>query len=268
MNWSNHKKKTLAGLALGLVVLTGTFNAIVINSESNLSTYDAKLVKRLDEVYGIVTPGRATASVSWQKLQKTELPQIKKIPAPELQNTVSHNQVAHTNPGEVKAALQEELTLNLIEVANPKKWEKGLSAAQFSGSIATKNGVIESLSAQLPNGEGLSVSFSELIGNVFEYELNGELYSGMMYQVDETSYMVTLSNGPLEGTRMRFVGSAPQDEEQTQANIELAENHNIEVGNFGEVQAAPQVEVAQENLEASPEMQIQTQAFNFDQQTM
>jgi len=38
---------------------------------------------------------------------------------------------------------------------------------------------------------------------VFEYDINGEIYSGMMYQVDQKSYMVALTNSPLEGTRLR-----------------------------------------------------------------
>jgi hypothetical protein len=63
--------------------------------------------------------------------------------------------------------------------------------------------VIENLIVSLPQGEGITVSFSELAGNVFEYDINGEIYSGMMYQVDQKSYMVALTNSPLEGTRLR-----------------------------------------------------------------
>ncbi len=279
MNWSQHKKKTLASLALGFVVMTGTYNAIVINSESELSNYDAKLVKRLDEVYGIVKPGRGAASISWQKLEKVQAPSIQRIPPPQFQKrSFSNNQVAENSTVTKSvpvAAVQDELSLHLVEVANTKKWEKGLTSTQFSGNLSTNNGVIETLSVALPNGEGVSVSFSEMTGNVFEYDLNGEVYSGMMYQVDQTSYMVTLTNGPLEGTRMRFASEAPaQTEEPAAAAPELAENQtenqNIEVGNFGEEQAAPQAEVALENPEAQEaaekDLEMQAQGFNFSQQ--
>jgi hypothetical protein len=72
------------------------------------------------------------------------------------------------------------------------------------------------LNVSLPNGEGLSVSFSEMTGNVFEYDFEGELYSGMMYQADQSSYIVTLTNGPLEGTRLKFNGELSL-EDQIQA---------------------------------------------------
>src|SRR5690606_5377797 len=78
-----------------------------------------------------------------------------------------------------EAAVKEDLNLSLTGVINPKKWQQGLNNTQFSGSLTTNQGVIETLEASLPNGEGVSVSFSEMTGNVFEYDLNGELYSGM-----------------------------------------------------------------------------------------
>jgi hypothetical protein len=68
----------------------------------------------------------------------------------------------------------------------------------------------------------IEISFSEMTGNTFEYDLNGQIYSGLMYQVDQNSYMITLTNGPLEGTRLRFAGEstdAQSQQEQTQAYL-------------------------------------------------
>ena len=60
-------------MAMLFFVVTGTYNAIVINSESHLSGADMRFVKRLDELNGIVEPGRLVATgIHWQKLEPTQ----------------------------------------------------------------------------------------------------------------------------------------------------------------------------------------------------
>lgn len=273
-----YKNKTFAFLAVLMFIGTGTYNAVVINSESLLAESDTKFVKRLDEIYGVTVSGReVAASMNWQKLTPKEVAEHKVKVAPQVVQTVSTTDAAPVSNADVipAAAVQEELSLNLVEVINPKKWQQGLTNTQFNGNLATNNGVIESLNVSLPNGEGVSVSFSEMVGNVFEYDLDGELYSGMMYQVDQTAYMVTLTNGPLEGTRMRFAVDTPVVEQQ-QTQEMLAENNNVDVGNFGQEQEQVQPdnqqvyaqdEVTQEALLADQQMQMQAQeAANYDQQ--
>lgn len=250
------QKKIIGSLAAAFFIVTGTYNAVVINSESHIST-DVKFVKRLDEVFGVVKAGReVAASSSWQKLSRQEVVELKKY-AP-----VSTKLVATASSETVEeapvAAVQEELALKLVEVVNPKKYAQGLGTDKFSGNLETNSGVIESLSVSLPGGEGIAVSFSEMSGNVFEYDLEGQVYSGMMYQVDQGSYMVTLTNGPLEGTRLRFSTEVTTESaEQTQQY--LAENHNVEVGTFGEEAAQPEMLVETVNQD----LQFQAQGFNF-----
>lgn len=246
MKWSSHPKQILAGLTMCFLVVTGTYNAVVINSESSIDGSNIKFAKRLDEVYGVVVSKReVAASISWQKLSVKQAAIIKEKYKPEYQKEVQQSGAIDSTPVEVatQAAVQEELSLSLTEVINPKKWQQGLTNSQFNGNLTTNNGVIESLSVSLPNGEGLSVSFSEMTGNVFEYDFGGELYSGMMYQVDQSSYMVTLTNGPLEGTKLKFTGepSFEQTQEQEDAQRQLAENAEAEAG--GNIE--PQAEVAQ-----------------------
>ncbi|WPU65345.1 hypothetical protein [Peredibacter starrii] len=285
MTWKLHKNKTAAFMAFGLFMVIGTYNAVVINSESHLAGTDIKFVKRLDEIYGVTVSGReVAASMNWQKLSPQQVAVHKnKVRPRQLTQTVStSNSAPEVSAGDIvpAAAVQEELSLNLVEVINPKKWQKGLTNTQFNGSLATNNGVIESLSVSLPNGEGVSVSFSEMVGNVFEYDLDGELYSGMMYQIDQGAYMVTLTNGPLEGTRLRFLADAPAVEQQQNQEI-LAENNGIEVGNFGQDpsldqpieqnqnQEFVQAEEVQDNNLQDQQMQQQPfneeQAMNYDQ---
>ena len=283
MNLGKNKNKFIALTLATLFVATGTYNAVVINSESLLSGTEVKFVKRLDEVYGVTVPGReVAASVTWQKLgpskiakrQKEEIIQAVKVvdAAPEAS--------ASDEPIPAAAAVQEDLTLSLVEVINPKKWQNGLPNTQFAGSLTANNGVIEELNVSLPNGEGVSVSFSEMTGNVFEYDINGELYSGMMYQVDQYAYMVTLTNGPLEGTRLRFSTQSTEVIQQETQQY-LADNNNVEVGSFGnnaeqfgntdaayaEAQGLNPEQMVQNDQQMQQEA-VQAQSFNFDQQAL
>lgn len=245
MSRGKNHKRALAVLAIGVFVFTGTYNSIVINAESHLAQSDVRFVKRLDELAGVTVAGREFASsVSWQKLTPTQVAQIKHRKQPRyIEQSVKTANAAPAQQEVIPAAaVQEELSLNLVEVVNPKLFAKGVQAGQFSGNLSTNNGVIESLSVSLPNTEAVSVSFSEMTGNVFEYDYGGELYSGMMYQVDQGSYMVTLTNGPLEGTRLRFQTDAPVD--QSAGQEALAQN-NIEAGNFGQDQQQDQPEKIQ-----------------------
>jgi len=222
----------------------------MINSESHLG--DAKNFKRLDEMFGVVTEGRSPAvSTQWSKVSK---PAATVASVKSVSNKAA--EVSASNEVASEAAIQDSLALKLVEVINPKKWQKGVNSADFSGTIATNNGIIESLNANLPDGMNIEISFSEMTGNTFEYDLNGEVYTGIMYQVDQSAYMITMSNGPLEGTRMRFAGEVAG--EQTQAY--LAETHNVEVGSFGEEKEASEVVV-------SEEVSVQTAeaaSFNFN----
>ncbi len=255
MNWL-YKKRMLSFLAMLFFVVTGTYNAIVISSESHLNGADMRFVKRLDELNGIIEPGRLVATgVNWQKLGPTQTVSQNAFQAPVVQ-TVSTVASSSGDAGPVQeapgAAVTEELNLNLIEVINPKKWQNGLPADQYSGSLATSNGAIDSLNVSLPNGEGMTVSFSEMNGNVFEYDIDGQVYSGMLYQVDQTSYMVTLTNGPLEGTRLRFVGEPTQEQVAATEQIQTGNVGSDEYGNPGE-----QVETVQAQAEEAPPVEAQ-----------
>ncbi len=272
MNFDRNQVRNIYA-ALGLfVVLIGTYNSVVINSESGLNGKDMAFVKRLDEVYGVTVPGReVAAAVHWQKLPGPAPETV--VPVKPIVQTISTVAAAPSPetvsaPETPAAAVQEELSLSLVEVINPAKWQNGLQSTQFTGSLSANNGIIEELAVDLPNGLGLSVSFSEMTGNVFEYDLDGEVYSGMMYQVDQTAYMVTLTNGPLEGTRLRFSSQAPVEQQQ-EIQETLAENNNVDVGTFGDqpvqneqVAVAPEVENG-----AVPQVKQddpQAQGFNFE----
>lgn len=259
MKSEQNKMKKLGLAVFSLFVLVGSYNAFVINSDSDLSQGN-RFLKRLDETFGVTVQGRSMAgSVSWQKIDPKRL--LKRSEQLAKLDEVKREIVAEKADAS-ESAVSEELSLGLVEVINPKKYMQGLATEQFNGSLSSANGVIESLSVSLPNGEGLSVSFSELTGNVFEYEMNGELFSGMMYQVDKNSYMVTLTNGPLEGTRLRFSSEQPSAQ-QEQIQETLAQS-NVEIGLFGsEPVEASSVEQVQ--AEDAPMVNFQSAGFDMNQ---
>ena len=104
------------------------------------------------------------------------------------------------------AVITQDLELDLVEVFNSKLFKAGLSKDDFSGKVYASNGVIESLEVSLPDNQSIEVGYAEMAGNVFNYEIDGQSYSGMMYEVKKGQYMVTLANGPYQGTRMKFQG--------------------------------------------------------------
>ena len=257
INMKKNQNKYIAIFALSLMAVIGTYNALMINSESFLSGSDTKKFKRLDEVYGIVKTGRSLAVDS----QWIKIPTISKETKAAPKTIIASTNSSTTNTV-TEAAINESLNLKLIEVMNPKKWQNGIKESEFNGSIATNNGVIESLNASLPEEMKIEISFSEMTGNTFEYDLNGQIYSGLMYQVDQNSYMITLTNGPLEGTRLRFAGeSTDAQSQQEQAQAYLAENHQVELGTFGEEM---QDQPASLDTEASVQL-VESPTFNFNQ---
>lgn len=295
-NNSSHKKIT--GLFLGfLFVSVGTYNSIVVNSDSFMDSEGSRFVKRLDEMNGVVVIGRKLAHQgNWVKVTDNALPvhintQVTSI-------VHSNNSASTEAQPEFKPAISEDMNLNVVEIFNAKKFPQPLKSGEFSGSLSTKEGILENLDVKLPNGESIQISGAEMSGNVFEYDQDGSVYSGMIYEITKNSFMVTLTNGPFEGTRMKFDNASAVEEsfgqegsEQVGTNVEVAEYEPVvnddgtqmEVGQFGTiVQPAPAPVLAQdapvENSDVqyvdSNEVEAQTQqvpenesyGFNFEQQ--
>lgn len=230
-----NKKRLMAGLMFGFMMVTGTYNAVVINSESTISSADFKFVKRLDEVYGVVKPGREFASAArWQKISSPKVIEVTNsrvgaFSAPVAVKLEAPAAVAET-PAEVvaEAAIQEELSLNLTDVANPKLWKTGVKQGEFSGSLATRDGIIEELVVSLPNGKTVSVNFSGMTGNVFNYDTDGEPQTGMFYQVDQNMYKVNLTSGSLAETVLTFTTEKTVEQLAAQEQHEIQQQQNRE----------------------------------------
>lgn len=245
MNQKKYGNKLVAFTLATLFVVTGTYNALVISSDSEMT--ENSFVKRLDEMNGVVVKGRTLAS-KWEKLTPVQNKEVSK--ASSVKVVESSSKISASEEVIPAAAVEEDLTLSLVEVMNSEKWKQGISQDQFSGMLITSKGIIEELNVSLPQGEGLSVAFSGLSGNVFEYEMGGEIFTGMMYQVDQHSYMVTLTNGPLEGTKLRF--SSKNQELQLEENQQFLADKNVDIGSFGseqhyELQSSTAFEASENN---------------------
>ena len=240
-----HLKKIMAAGIGGFVVL-GMINAFIIGHHSEIDG-NITYIKGLDEMYGMSQPGRVLATNSgWKKIED--------------ETTGTSVNTGEDSLTDAPSAIGEDLQLGLVEVINTKIWSKGLPNTEFSGELQTTNGRIDSLTVNLPGKEEISITFAEMNGNVFQYDYSGEVYSGILYQVDPKSYMVTLTNGPLEGTRMRFVEDFSP--EQVEIKETLKEEHNVEVGFFGE--NPKQTQPAQKKP-SDPSL-VEVQLFNMDAQ--
>lgn len=242
METSSFKRSILSFMGFGFIVL-GVYNSVVINSDSFMDIQNVKFVKRLDEINGITTKGRQLAHAGeWIKLKSTTKQKVK---LPNIQDSVKLSasssrkdiiQASNQESTEPQAAIQEDLSLELVEVFNAKKYQQAPKAGEFTGTLATTDGVIDSISVSLPNNESISISFAQLIGNVFEYDYEGQLLSGMLYQMDKTSYMVTLTNGQFEGTRLKFQSKGESAEnygndgaDSYGNNAQIAENNDVQL---------------------------------------
>lgn len=261
----SNTRTTLAILSTAFVVI-GTYNSVVINSDEFMDHRQVRYVKRLDEVYGIVKPGREMANYGrWTKLASAPKKFISAIAVPTTKSISPSIANAETVVDEVvanNAAIKEELNLELKEVFNARKYPNPpkVDGVEVKGSLTAFDGEIRSISVTLPGGESFSVSDEAMTGNVFQYQgSEGEELSGMIYQMDKTSYMVTLTNGPMEGTRLKF--NTVQEEDFGNNSAAIAENNYATEPESTQAEEAPAFEpVVSDNGESTPVGQFGTES--------
>lgn len=220
--------KSLSIICSMMLFTLGTYNAVFMSSLDFMSDSEIKFAKRLDEMNGRIVAAQAPykewAGLIQPKVEvKKPLKIVKKVmkvsskKKNEIKKEVNVEKYAETTP-KAEPAINTSLDLQLVELFNVKKYQKPLSPSDFKGELFTANGVIENLNVQLPNNEAIDISYAELSGNVFSYEYDSQKYSGMMYEVGKGTFMVTLTNGPFAGTRMKFLGNNNDVVEETYSN--------------------------------------------------
>ncbi|MCB9094821.1 MAG: hypothetical protein H6621_07110 [Halobacteriovoraceae bacterium] len=98
-----------------------------------------------------------------------------------------------------------------------------LKEGQIFGNLTARDGVIDNLEVVFPDDEEIVVHGSEMNGNVFNYYHNSEMYSGLIYQSENQGYMITLVNGPYQGTKMKF-----ESEERREVARALSNDENLD----------------------------------------
>ncbi len=192
--------KRLMILGLAMVLVSGIYNALYVDFSVETSAFDnhnfklkkQRVVKRARKKY---SKKRVVARAGYSKKRK-------KIVRKAVENSRAEISSSHQ-----KAHIQHELNLSLKEFFNPKLYKKVLKSDQAIGSLAARDGVIETFEVSLPNGEEIVGQFSEMNGNVFTYDHEGHLYSGLIYQSGNSAYSVTLVNGPFKGSKMKFTSA-------------------------------------------------------------
>lgn len=280
-------KKSIIGMTLlgaGFLVVSA-YTSVSINSDAFMNDNEIKFVKRLDELNGHTV--RSVASVQPMNLSfgNTPAPALAKLPQLGQRSLVSRvknffKAEDNNEAPKVKAAIMQELDLTLTEVYSPKKYNVPLTKEQFEGSLRANNGIIESMEVRLPGDEGMSISNIEMNGNIFTCKIGDEKYSGMIFTTDNKSFMVSFTEGNMEGTRFKFDVAAPAVEENQEVVVDQQQPVQQEQGGFEQAQAPQQpvrVDVnpqdpsynGQESAQLSPEQveeTTQNQGFNFSQE--
>jgi hypothetical protein len=258
--------KSVTIVASMMLFALGTYNAMFMSSLDFMSDSEIKFAKRLDEMNGRIVAAKAPYT-NWTSLVNVNKPKKRPvIVAPKIvKKKVSKKKVKKvvakksnkSAPVVAQPAINESLDLQLVELYNVKKYKKPLTSGDFTGELYSSNGIIETLSVQLPN---------EMAGNVFNYEMDGNKFSGMMYEVSSGTYMVTLTNGPFSGTRMKFMNDNIQIN-NTFANNDgyVQDNYDQEVTAQNNQDAQLQQQGLQANAQGAEKQFIGNQGFNFDQ---
>jgi hypothetical protein len=195
-------KRTFIGTSLlgtAFMVMLASYNTMSVDYTAfSRNDLDIKFSKRLDNITGEVTIGRMAASIpKWNKIAsksiEKEVIRIKKQVKIKKLVKAKKELVKAAQPLPVVAtSLDLELTGGFYNKKSLK--ENG----NFSGSAKVVNGVIESISLNLPDGEPVDIQTSpeKMVGNVFGYEDTGtgESRTGLFYEVKKGTYMVTLTN--------------------------------------------------------------------------
>lgn len=127
------------------------------------------------------------------------------------------------------AFIQDDLSLELAEFYNAKHFKKVLKGNEVEGNLVMSNGTIDLLEVYLPDDKEIVSEFLQVNGNVFSYSHEGQTFSGMIYQSSK-EYVVSLVNGPYQGTKMKFIkGDSGERSLSNDENIDDVYNEGREI---------------------------------------
>ena len=208
--------KTKAYLSTALV--SSVVLTIAIASTYFLTSYTAKvsseetagIVRRLDDM-----GDDAEAKIVWDKINAEAERLIERPVQREVIANAKRSEVSQVERQPVLASAfagVEEVDLKLADALNTKVFKRALRENEFSGSLSFRDGNIESLSFELPGGLAIDLSYAQMEGNTFAFDHEGVACRGVVFstgQGKQRVFMVTLTGGRLEGTRLRFDHTGP-----------------------------------------------------------
>jgi len=236
---------------LGAMYLSNSSNEEIIASDD-----DSVVARRLDD-HGDNSKRSVASSARnlFHKADKSGLAIIKKSPVftAKVASTSEKLEVAKQEI-QAESAFKDvqELSLPLTEAygRDTKKFPNGISTSEISGRIELKDGNIESLDVTI-KGETIAVNYSELKGNSFSYKMEGDdCYGALIPTPDKRVYMVELTGGPLDKTRLMFGKSKNT---QTQAAAAPVKEESKAVKNNDD---RPLLHEVQDDIDLRAEMQL------------
>jgi hypothetical protein len=113
-----------------------------------------------------------------------------------------------------------DISVSAAEFYHPQL-TAALSGSDVSGYLEVQSGEVKGLSVQI-NGDKtknigiqmITTGESEIQGNIFVYDIEGQSYTATIYPTSPNEYMVSFVNGPWNGARVKFATQAQGIEQQ------------------------------------------------------
>jgi len=215
------------------VLLNGFLNSSEMENKA-LATLDAQSIKRIDELNGDFQRGeKRFIEVKAPKVEKAPKAIVAEVKKTEVKREVRRviREYKLTEP-----AIRNDVDLQLVEYYNPNGAGKVLYQDQIEGQLVVRSGEITDLSFSLDENSQIRLDSDEFKGNSFAYYAEGERFEGQVYPISRTSYMLTLTNGPHSGVRMKFQdpNSIFKKPASVESNDKFNEDDNFSDDEYGD----------------------------------
>lgn len=197
LNVNKYLKMTGIGLA-SILFVTSVYNTFFISFDLKSEEFSSSFFN----------DSKSHRTVLAAKVRK-QAPAMAKSSTSDVQKV--NSKIQQSFDKDAVATIQEDLNLKLVEAFNAHKFKTILDDKQVEGQLTANNGVIENLDAIFPNGDEISVNLSEMRGNTFSFEKDGQMNSGIIYQSQPNVYVVTFSAGEYVGVRLKYSSSSSSE---------------------------------------------------------
>lgn len=228
MNYNQNFKITLWDEFKGPIVLVSIAAFIMIGLHNTFYTTLTVDNKRVNIAWSQSPVDNSSFSVQENKVQKEEvqLAYSNPVSAPtvsiannmiQVDETTESNAAPESNHKNEYAVINGDISVSAAEFYHPKLTTV-LSGSAISGYLEVSGGNVKGLSLNINSDKAkdmgiqmISMGESQLQGNIFVYEIEGQNYTGTIYPTSPTEYMVSFVNGPWNGARVKFSSQEQQE---------------------------------------------------------